>query len=466
MAKHQSRSEERFFFKLLRYRGIPLEEISKWNAEYPEVDYDYVELYPVDLEYVEPDEIFKPKDIALYVHIPFCKSICMFCHFNKYLFEEKLSENYVKALLKEIEFYSKSDFLKGTRVKILYFGGGTPTAINLNHFSKIFDELSQYFRLNKLKEITVETHPRTTKEDYLSKLKGLGVNRVSIGIQSFNNKFLTQIGATHRVEDAKHALKVIKDIGFEKLGIDLMYALPGQSVSDWLADLEKAIEYEPTSISIYRLTVVENTPLYTRNIGRHPLEIEIEMYMRATEMLKNHGYKPYTAVDFAKKDGEALYVLHVWKAPQGEFLGLGAGAYSYINGWALYNIANLNSYIRYSLEGRPPILLAKKTTYLEDMSRYFVLGVRCLEVPFEEFKEKYGIDPQLLFGEIFKKLVELGLAEIRDNKLVLTTKGAIYVDNVAKMFYTENNKGIPQPAGVLINDLTPEILEKVKKMEC
>jgi oxygen-independent coproporphyrinogen-3 oxidase len=376
-----------------------------------------------------------------------------------------LAEHYVKALANEIGFYSNKGFILDSKVSIAYFGGGTPTAIPINLLLEIFNTIKEKLPFDSPKEITVETHPSTTTLKYLSKLKELGVNRISIGIQSFNNKYLRLIGATHSSDEAKRALKYISNVGFEKIGIDLMYGLPKQSLNDWLNDLEMAISYDPTSVSIYRLTTMEGTPLHYKPLDQPSLDLEIEMYFRAKETLKDYGYKPYTVVDFAKSGKECLYVKHVWCAPQGEFLGVGAGAYSFINGYMLYNIANIEYYIKQTLNGNPPILLARKLNALEHMSRYFVLGVRCLKVDLGKFEEIYGLRADEIFKRAISKAVQLGLIKLDNSELTVTELGCIYIDNISKLFYTENNIGIPQPAGVAMKYLTPDILKQVKEME-
>ena len=429
-----------------------------WWKEYPERDMEYVRWYPCALERVNPDDIWKKKEIAYYVHIPFCKSICTYCPFFKQVYNEKLAKKYVDHLLKEIKLYSNLPYIQDSMITAGYFGGGTPTSLKMEDLLRLIDFINDNFNIHPKAEISCEANIETVDEKYISTLLDIGINRLSFGVQSFNDKFLKILGRNHTAEEVFSMIKIAREVGCSNINIDLIYRLPGQTLSEWEDDLEKAIELEPDHISCYSLGLGPGTKLFEKELKgeipqRPSIEIDMKMYLLAREKLLEAGYVQYTVVDFAKPGKECVHHKINWEAPQGEYIGMGAGAFSFINGWIFCNIHHLEDYITAISKGIYPVLLGKKLTAEEKMSRFMVLGVKCLRVSKEKFKETFGINVEDVYGEVLDRLEKYELITVDESWISLTVKGMLYVDNVSKSFYTKENYMKRQPRGVELAQL-------------
>ena len=435
-------------------------EIYSWDAKHPDIDREYVTFYPCDNQYFIGDEILTEKeeikkDIHLYIHIPFCKYLCPFCFFNKYLVEANKSKEYIETLKREIHHYSKKPYLQSCRVISIYFGGGTPTTLSPSQILEILQYIKECFDVSENAEITIESTPLDINEEVAQKLVMGGINRISIGVQSFNDVFLQRLYLHHKGEYCKKVITAIKDLGI-KVGIDLMYRLPSQTLSDWQRDLSIALNLNVDTISCYSLElpppakekVFSNVPLPR-------LDEDIKMYYFVIDYLKDNGYQQYTIADFCLPGRESSYVMNCWKAPQQEYLAFGAGAHSFIGGCVFYNIASLKYYFEWIKKRQLPILFGKKVTMEERMSRYFVLGVKAISVDLKKFEKKFDSRAKETYGDIMAELKERELIRLRKTSMELTRKGMVYVDNISKKFYTINNKGKPQPVGILLQNMKP-----------
>jgi oxygen-independent coproporphyrinogen-3 oxidase len=434
-------------------------EIYSWDAQYPDIDREYVTFYPCDVRYLNPTEILteptEEREIYLYIHVPFCKYLCPFCFFNKYPFDVNKIKTYLTALKKEIHYYSRKPYLQNCRVISVYFGGGTPTVLSPKQILEVLQFIKDCFNVAEHAEITVESTPLTINEDMVKELTIGGVNRISIGVQSFNDKLLQRLYLPHKGEQCIRIIKVIKDFGIN-VGIDLMYRLPNQTLSDWERDLSVAINLNVDTISCYSL---ELPPPVKRkkfsNVLLPSLEEDIRMYYFVIDYLGDNDYRQYTIADFSMPQKESSYVMNCWEAPQHEYLAFGAGAHSFIGGYVFYNIASLKYYFEWIEKGQPPILFGKKLTKEEDMARYFVLGVKCLSVDIQKCEQIFGVGAVKRYGKIFDGLENKGLIKVSQTQLQLTRKGLVYVDNISKSFYTPNNKGKLQPVGILLQNMKP-----------
>lgn len=435
-------------------------EIYSWDAKYPDIDREYITFYPCDNQYLSGDEILAEKweikkDIHFYVHIPFCKYLCPFCFFNKYPFEANKSKEYIETLKREIYLYSKKPYLQSCRVISIYFGGGTPTTLSPSQILEILQYIKECFDVSENAEITVESTPFNINVEVAQKLVMGGINRISIGVQSFNDVFLQRLYLHHKGEYCKKVITVIKDLGV-KVGIDLMYRLPNQTLSDWQKDLSIALNLNVDTISCYSLEFPPPAKEKVfSNVSLPRLDEDIKMYYFAIDYLKDNGYQQYTIADFCLLGRESSYVMNCWRAPQQEYLAFGAGAHSFIGGCVFYNIASLKYYSEWIKKSQLPILLGEKVTVEERMSRYFVLGVKALSVDLKKFEKKFGSRAQETYGDIMAELKERELIRLSETSMELTRKGMVYVDNISKKFYTINNKGKPQPVGILLQNMKP-----------
>ena len=270
--------------------------------------------------------------LGLYVHIPFCTAKCRYCDFNSYAGQEHLIPGYTQALLREADIWSAA--CAGWRADTLFFGGGTPSLMPLAEMERLLDGLRHHFQVAADAEITLEANPGTVDEAYLSRLWEMGVNRLSLGVQSFRDDELTFLGRIHSARGAREAYRAARSAGFENVGLDLIFGLPGQTVDRWLESLEEAIDLGPEHLSLYALTVEDGTPLGDDvALGRTPAtdpDLQAELYSRAAERLEPAGYDHYEISNWARPGYQCRHNLTYWR--NGFWLGLGAGAHSHLPG--------------------------------------------------------------------------------------------------------------------------------------
>lgn len=437
-----------------------------WN-EYPEIDREYITVYPSELGEVNPASIWAKRPICCYVHIPFCETICDFCFFLEYPANAHRQEIYLKALKKEIDMYARLPYVQDSSVAVMYFGGGTPSVLTPNQLGELIDYIRNRIPFAENAEIEVEVHPLTASKDKLEALRSKGVTRISFGAQSFKDDLLKVIGSPHRGEDNIRAVELAHEIGFPKVGIDLMFNKPGETTEDWIHDMETAISLNPTSVSCYRFSIVPRTPLFKRitslNLKMKDTQGMYELWEQTVQQFISRGYYQYTCTCFAKPNGESKYVLGAWKAPQLEVLGFGAGAVSFaMRGYAYINIHNLQEYMQVVNSGRLPVLMGKRINLAEWMSRYLVLGVRAIEVSKDQFAELFGFRMDDIYSNELQYLRDRNLIVDDEHTLRLTTPhGTWYVDNVSKRFFTPNNVRKPQPLWrELIHVELPEVVRE------
>lgn len=353
----------------------------------------------------------------LYIHIPFCIKKCLYCDFLSFPYDTLLVEHYINALCRELELKRQHAGV----LQAIYIGGGTPSLLPEEHFRNLFSCLLNNYILSSVHEITVEANPGTIDKKKIDTLFTLGVNRLSIGIQSFYNSELKTLGRIHTAEDAERSLDLIKKSGLTNFSIDLMYGIPGQKLTSWHDSLTKAIEYSPAHISTYELTPEENTPLYqslkSRELVMPDEEQILTMYSNGIDSLESYGYKHYEISNFAIKDFECRHNLNYWKP--GEYLGAGAGAHSFLNNVRSKNTGDIHKYIADLSHGIIPETDVLRLNPGESLKEYIFLGLR----------KKEGIQINRLdillrnVTDLCRELIEEGFLEISGDSLRLTKKG-------------------------------------------
>ncbi|HOV26945.1 MAG TPA: radical SAM family heme chaperone HemW [Pseudobacteroides sp.] len=421
---------------------------NEWK-EYPERDTRGTIWYPPSLGEINPNDIWEKKEIGFYVHIPFCKSICKYCPFNRYRWSSEAVESYLRALKSEISIFAENNYIKNSKIVAGYFGGGTPTTLNNEQLIDLITFIKEKFNINEKIEITVEANPTTVDKEKLKTLTKLGVTRLSLGVQSFNDRILKSMGCSHTVEQAVNAIKIAKEVGFDSVNIDLLYNIPGQTLQEWEYDLNKAIELQLDHISPMCLFVDSSSELFEAyysagNLPRQLEDLELDMYKLASKKLNDNGYHMYTLYDYAKPDKECEHHKLNWKAPQGEYMGLGAGAISHINNYVYVNVAKPEIYNEKISNGTLPVAFGKKLTKEDEMSRFMVFGFYCLSVSKSEFKKQFGIEIEVVFENEISKLQNWGLISNSQDTLALTEKGMKYLYNVSSAFYQEEYKYYPE----------------------
>lgn len=418
------------------------------------VDREYIEIYPVNWGIIlqrTVNKIFSTqsfneiKDISLYVHIPFCPTICPFCKFNIAKYDSLIYKDYIEALKKEILLYRNHPDLKDRQVTAIYFGGGTGSMLNPKEVEEILSLMNKVFPISKEAEVTVECHPSTVNSQKLRDYKKAGINRVSLGIQSFQDQNLKTIGRTHTASFNEKILKAALKTGFNCVVMDLMYRLPNQTLENLEFDLKKIKEFSPDGISAYSLEP-EVTPLQKRVLEIPSEDIDKKMFYFVGDFLENVGYRRFMQPDFSKPGKECKYVLNSWKAPQQLMLGFGAGAHThYFGGHVWANVYPVESYLKAINDRYFPGVMGINIPIDELIAKYMVLGVRGIKVDKIKFKKLFKKDIIGKFGKKIKKLEQLGWLKDTKDRIKVTKEGLYYIDNISKFFYTAKNKNQGQP---------------------
>lgn len=363
------------------------------------------------------------REIGIYVHIPFCKSKCYYCDFISFTNQcEQVLESYIQKVIKEMQQYNFGNY----NVTTIYIGGGTPSFINEKYIKQLLEELKRKLIENKTKwtdiEITIEINPGTVTKKKLEKYKELGINRISIGLQSTNDVLLKQIGRIHNYQQFLEAYQLVQKVGFENINIDLMIGLPNQTIQDIKQTLAEIKRLNPNHVSVYSLIVEEETKIGELiNSGKLQLpdeELERQMYWYVKNKLELNGYKHYEISNFAKEGKESKHNLNCWE--QKEYIGLGAGAHSYLDG-IRYSNSSFKELKEWDFRDKK---IEEKQTLEDQKKEYMLLGLRKIEgVSVQKFKEKYMDNPIFLYRQELAKLVEEGLLQINGDFIQLTNKG-------------------------------------------
>jgi len=367
------------------------------------------------------------REIGLYIHIPFCKRKCYYCDFNSYAGYDYLFDDYIRALLMEIESNSTKDY----NVVSVYIGGGTPNLLPPSYIEKILKSVFKNYKILDGCEITIEMNPGLITEEKLKIYKGSGINRVSIGLQAFQNRLLKYIGRIHTVEEFFGNYELVKKF-FDNINIDLMYALPTQTFKEWQETLKEVVKLQPTHVSTYSLILEPNTSFYRLyEKGQLPIvdeEEELKMYHWGIEFLKEKGYHHYEISNFALPTFECRHNILYWECKN--YLGFGAGAHSYMEDVRYSNIENIKDYIKSILERKSAVKEKIKLTKQDRMAEFMFLGMRMTKgVCDKDFKKRFGISLFEIYKKVIQKYLKEGLIEI-DNECVKLTERGIDVSNV------------------------------------
>ena len=369
------------------------------------------------------------KKLGIYIHIPFCKQKCFYCDFISYANQDKYFQKYVQALSKEI-----NNFIDNNKIEVqtIYIGGGTPSLIDAKYIEEILHIFEKRNLLKEAKEVTIEVNPGTVTEEKLRTYKNSGINRLSIGLQSTEDKILKQIGRIHCYDDFLNTYKMAREVGFKNINVDLMIGLPNQKISDVKNSLEKIIKLEPeppNHISVYSLIVEENTPieqmLESGELELPDEELERNMYWYVKNFLELNGYKHYEISNFAKLGNESKHNLDCWN--QKEYVGFGVAAHSYIDDVRYGNIGNVEEYIKNCENdefGKNKVIDEVENDIFSKEKEFMLIGLRKIDgVSIQDFKNKFGENPIFVFKDELKKLVDENLLILDFDRIKLTNKG-------------------------------------------
>ena len=381
-----------------------------------------------------PNRLFLPSSVsmkteapsALYIHIPFCKTICSYCDFYKMVAKDELKEKYIAYLIRELES-KKSMF---SNLKTIYIGGGTPSSLKPALLEKLLSEIKNLIALEKIEEYTIEANPNDITPELVSILKQSGINRISLGVQSFQGERLKILNRNHKEEEVRRAMLYLKRGGFTNINIDLIYGLVDDDFTKIKADLKKAIRYGAVHLSTYSLIIEEKTVLYKRyQEGDFQVldeDKEAELYRHLCHYLKRRGFKHYEISNFARKNYQSKHNLTYWNNMN--YIGVGANSSYYLGKIRYTNINNLEKYFSGIDEGKMIYREVEELSDKDRMSEEMLLGLRKLEgVNLKHFQEKFGEDAFNVFPFI-RHLIGLKLLEVKSDFLRIP-ENKLYLSN-------------------------------------
>ena len=352
---------------------------------------------------------------GLYIHIPFCARKCKYCDFVSYTDKADFFDVYVEKLLDEANEY------KYTKVDTVFIGGGTPSVLSAKQLKILLDGINSVFCLSENCEFTIEANPKTLDEEKLTVLKQSRVNRLSIGIQSFNDEELKAIGRIHNAKTAYNTVELIKENGFDNFNLDLMLNLPNQTNESLLKTLETAISLNPSHISCYSLILEKNTPLFEEyENGKFQMtsdDYDRELYTLAKNILSQNGFEQYEISNFAKKGFKSRHNLKYWNCD--EYIGLGVAAHSYLNGIRFYNTSELQEYLNGFYHKEETVLSNK-----DKISEYIIMRLRLTDgISSSEFKKRFNVDFYESYKSLIDKFINTGFMKYESSSYKLTDKG-------------------------------------------
>lgn len=355
--------------------------------------------------------------LGLYIHIPFCKRKCFYCDFVSVEYKEELSKSYISSLLKEAGHY------KNEKINTIYIGGGTPSVLTSELLEKLILNIKSIFNVSSLEEFTVELNPESTTKDKLKLLYSLGITRISFGLQSTKDANLKELGRLHNYDKFLSSYNMATEIGFNNISIDLMYGIPNQTLTDWENVLKETMALDSAHISLYPLTIEQNTLFYKQNVQTDG-DLQRKMYDMACDILEQNNFCHYEISNWSKGNKFSRHNKIYWQ--NNEYIGLGASASSYYKRYRYRNITDINKYI--DLINKKEKCTIEKEYIDDDLYNIetVMLGLRLKEgVNMKFFKKK---------EHIIKKFTNEGLLQIKDNNVSLTQKGLFVSNSIISEF--------------------------------
>src|SRR5438874_3516922 len=365
----------------------------------------------------------------IYVHIPFCARICPYCAFYKDLLDRSQTSRFCDALLRELELNESprrsGDHRSLLRPSTIYFGGGTPTALNIAQLESLLRGFHERLELSQLVEWTIEANPGSVSARKAALLKKFGVNRISLGVQSWDDELLRLLGREHNAQQAEESFRILRDAGFSNVNVDLMFGLPGQTIDQWRATLEKTIVLEPEHVSTYCLTYEEDTEFFLRHARgefRQDSDVDAEFFEMTLGILEDAGYRHYEISNYARPGFQSVHNRAYWLGK--DYLGIGPSAVSTIGMQRWQSVCDYRTYIERALSGKPPRASSENLTREMKRTERIALSLRTRD----------GVCASDLrhFAQQTNDFIALGLLQKSKGNFVLTRKGKAVADSVAE----------------------------------
>lgn len=379
--------------------------------------------------------------ISIYIHYPFCKSKCPYCDFNSYCNLNIEEEELIKAYLNEIEYYK--DIIKDKIIDTIYFGGGTPSLMSEKLLSNIMNKINSLYKINKNCEISLESNPNSINYEKLKSFKDIGINRLSIGVQSLIDEDLKFLGRIHNKNEAIEAINNAQKIFNDRYSIDLIYGRPNQNLKEWKDELNKAIQLSPFHISLYQLIIEKGTPFYRNKVQTPNEDIATKLYEETNNILEKNNIFQYEISNYAKNGYECKHNLVYWN--NGEWIGIGAGAHGRINiNQKRYSIQNLKKPLNWldkTLKNKNGISIKKLLSKQEIIEEYLIMGLRIKDgIKIENLQK--NIDCNNFYDILDKNNIEflakLNLINANDKNIKLTKKGFLLLNSVIEKLVPNN----------------------------
>jgi len=378
----------------------------------------------------------KKQPLGLYIHIPYCIHKCGYCDFNSHPIKQDEMDHYIDALVVEMKHYAKI-YTNTNIIKTIFLGGGTPTTLNPFQLERILKECVNEFTIASNAEITIEANPATVGIELMKSIRAMGYNRISIGVQSFDKAELKLLDRAHGPKEIHSTVDCARKAGFDNLSLDLMFAVPNQSLSSWENNLNKALEKNPEHLSTYNLTIEQGTAFSKlQSNGKLIMpddDHQLELYKKTIERLTKKGFHHYEISNFARRGKECKHNITYWENKN--TLGLGAGASSYMNGTRFKNINLPAHYIRQVKEKKIAVEHSETLELRQAMGETIMLGLRLLQgISIHQFEKRFQISFIKLFRNIISALKEKELVIIEKDYLRLSQKGLFWADSVTLEF--------------------------------
>ncbi len=380
--------------------------------------------------------MMKNKKLGIYIHIPFCARKCNYCDFLSAPETRETKERYLSLLDREMQLYK--EIVSAREADTLFIGGGTPSFLETDLTDKLLCSVKKWIPSENLKEFTIECNPNSVTEEKLNLYKEAGVTRISLGMQSACDEELKKLGRLHSVKEFEKTYELVRKHGFERVNIDVMAAIPGQTIESYKHTLEYVVGLSPEHISSYSLIIEEGTPFYEKYRENPPVDEDTDrqMYDLTKEILGRHGYHRYEISNYAKEGQECIHNLKYWQG--GDYLGLGLGAASCMEHERWSNVRGLTDYEDRICRGQKPVEQTEELGEEEQKAEFMFLGLRCMEgVSAERFEKKFHQSVEERYGKVLHKYENMGLMRLVNGNWQLTEQGIDVSNHIFADFLPE-----------------------------
>lgn len=420
--------------------------------EFPEME-DCIRWYPCHIGPLEPETIFGKKQVNLYVHLPYCKGICLFCPFNRYHLDDDTLNRYLDSVLIELDLILERIRKESLGIRTVWVGGGTPTELSAVQLDKVLTGIRDRLDIGDV-EYTVEAIPGSVDEEKIKVLRKHNVTRISLGVQSLREDYLLYFNRRHTKKDVLSTIALLRE-SFD-LNIDIMFRLPGQTAEMLEDELREIGDLDLDHVTFFPLFPTEGTPLFEMSRKEDykiaPKEEYYEMYSNILGTMAKQGLKPYTAYHFARPGKESRYIIDRWRFPQKETFGIGAGSVSYMNNHVYSNLHDVKGYNESCGRRQIPVQSGQRVKHHDEIVRKLMLGLNMLELDMDEFKDVTDVEVTEMFQQQLEELRTRGFIRMDERVIKVTLPGMAFFNEIAEHLYSEEHRKIKHPKGVSLKE--------------